>query len=282
MEVTVLIDNNPDPQLSLCHEHGLSFYFEIDGFKWLFDVGASDQFYVNARKLDIAIEDVDYLILSHGHKDHTGGLQQFLTVNSKAKVILSSLIRGNSFYSSRRGSKRNISTDWVLIEKYISRFIFVDQNFYISEHVGLVCEFSDQYTKPKANKTLYISGSDQDKLDDFKHEIALSLNTPVGVVVFSGCSHNGVLNILKACSDYLRNTHIIACIGGTHLIDSETSKILESKDEIRQIGKTIRQCYPDMVLITGHCTGVFATQQLANELGSRIQIFYSGARFELL
>lgn len=74
MKITVLIDNNPDPELSLCHEHGLSFYFEIDGLKWLFDVGASDQFSVNARKLDIAIKDVDYLILSHGHKDHTGGL----------------------------------------------------------------------------------------------------------------------------------------------------------------------------------------------------------------
>lgn len=282
MKITVLIDNKPDPELSLCHEHGLSFYFEIDGLKWLFDVGASDQLSVNARKLDIAIEDVDYLILSHGHRDHTGGLQQFLTVNSKAKVILSSLIRDNYFYSRRRGSKRNISTDLVLIDKYISRFIFVDQNFYISEHVGLVCEFSDQYTKPKANKTLYISGSNQDKLDDFKHEIALSLNTPVGVVVFSGCSHNGILNILKACSDYLRNTHIIACIGGIHLVDSDTNNTFESEDEIRQIGKTIRQCYPDMALITGHCTGVFALRQLANELGNRIKTFYSGARFELL
>ena len=67
MKVTVLIDNNPHPTQNLLTEHGLSIYFEVDGFKWLLDVGASEQFYTNAVSLGINITDVDFLVLSHAH-----------------------------------------------------------------------------------------------------------------------------------------------------------------------------------------------------------------------
>ena len=77
MKVTVLIDNNPHPELNLLTEHGLSIYFEADGFKWLLDVGASGQFIINAQKLGVDISAIDFLILSHGHSDHTGGLENF-------------------------------------------------------------------------------------------------------------------------------------------------------------------------------------------------------------
>lgn len=65
-------------------KYGLSFYIETKNHKILFDVGPNDLYYKNAKKLGINIEDVDTLILSHGHFDHAGGLNHFLKVNKKA------------------------------------------------------------------------------------------------------------------------------------------------------------------------------------------------------
>ena len=82
-KITVLIDNQPDPERpSLETEHGLSFYIQTDKSNILLDVGASDKFLNNAGQLGIDIADVDCLVLSHAHNDHTGGVACFLQHNS--------------------------------------------------------------------------------------------------------------------------------------------------------------------------------------------------------
>ncbi|MDD2234946.1 MAG: MBL fold metallo-hydrolase [Desulfitobacteriaceae bacterium] len=70
------------------NEHGLSLYIETKKHKILFDVGASELFLQNAKKLDVNITDVDILVISHGHYDHGGGLKVFLQENSAATVYL--------------------------------------------------------------------------------------------------------------------------------------------------------------------------------------------------
>lgn len=69
-------------------EHGLSLYIETKKHKILFDVGASELFLKNAKKLDVSIADVDFLVISHGHYDHGGGLKSFLHENTKVEVFL--------------------------------------------------------------------------------------------------------------------------------------------------------------------------------------------------
>lgn len=281
MEITILIDNNPHPKLNLLTEHGLSFYFETDGLKWLFDVGASDKFHSNALNLGIDIEDIDFLVLSHGHSDHTGGLEQFIKVNHKAQIIMSAEVEGNTFYSYRLQSKRNISVNHPIVTQNINRFIFADDNMRISQSVGLVCKIPRIHETPKANSNFYVINSGGEQPDEFKHEIALTLNTVDGLVVFSGCAHNGVLNILEACSNYFNKTQIIACIGGTHLIDSDSKKAYESESEINQIGKSIISDYPNLQLITGHCTGINVKKQLSILLGNNFKSFHSGTILSL-
>ena len=67
-------------------EHGLSVYFEKDGQKFLFDLGQSDKFQKNAKKLKLKLDDIDFLCFSHGHYDHTGGLPYF-PINDKIRII---------------------------------------------------------------------------------------------------------------------------------------------------------------------------------------------------
>lgn len=281
MKIVVLIDNNQHPTLNLCHEHGLSVYFEVEGEKWLFDVGASSGFYTNAENLGISIEDVDHLVISHGHADHTGGLEKFLLVNSKADIMMSAQIKDKSFYSYRRQSKRDISIDFKPVEQYINRFIFIEKNTQISEQVGLICEFSACHPRPKANASLFISSLEGEKQDDFNHEIALTINTTDGLIVFSGCSHNGILNTLSACTTYSKNSDAIACIGGTHFVDKDTGVGFESESDIQQTANILKSSYPNMILYTGHCTGSFAAGKLAAFMGKSFNMFYTGNMIEI-
>ncbi|MCR3955878.1 MAG: MBL fold metallo-hydrolase [Gudongella sp.] len=69
-------------------EHGLSLFAHVGERKILFDAGASDAFMRNASKMGVKLEDVDMMILSHGHYDHGGGIRAFMEINKKALVYI--------------------------------------------------------------------------------------------------------------------------------------------------------------------------------------------------
>jgi 7,8-dihydropterin-6-yl-methyl-4-(beta-D-ribofuranosyl)aminobenzene 5'-phosphate synthase len=280
MKATVLIDNNPHPTNRYAVEHGLSIWFQADGFNWLFDVGASDLFYRNAKAIGISIEDIDYLILSHGHSDHTGGLEKFLSINDKATVFMSANITGKSFRSYRTGIGRDIGIDHSHSKKQKERFTFIEENTQITENVTLMCRFSSLYEKPAANRLLFRSDSvNEEQPDDFNHEITATINSAEGLTVLSGCSHNGILNILNDCKKPYPDSNITTCIGGTHLPDGSAECKHETDAEIRQIAQTISEQYPRLKLITGHCTGNNASKIFREVLKDKFEMFYVG--FEL-
>lgn len=273
MKIVTLVDNRKTPDSILEVEHGLCFYIEIGQKKLLLDVGASDIFLKNANKLNINIADVDYLILSHAHKDHTGGLECFLQNNYKAQIYVSSHISESGYYSIRRGQKRNISIDYNLIKEYESRFNKVATNIQLLPSINIISQIPIIYSIPKANKTLLV-GNDK---DDFNHEIALLLRSKNESVLFSSCSHLGLLNTLKACTD----EKISYFFGGLHLINSENPNTFETKEELIAIGETIESEYPDLNIYTGHCTGSDAQDILSKILPDRFFTFYTGFEIDI-
>lgn len=267
MKLVVLVDNNLGSHEDLTCEHGLSIWIEIDGQQWLIDTGESDAFAKNASQLGINIANVDNLILSHGHRDHCGGLETFLSLNNKAKIYLSANIGDNHYYSTRRGAKRDISLNHSLIQNNSERFIFVENNTSLSNNVNIITTIPHNHPKPQANATLLKN----DTLDDFNHEIAVTINTPNGVIIISPCSHNGILNILNACSYLGDITHYI---GGTHLVDD-----FESEDDLSSLATAIKQLYPNLTLITGHCSGTGAKKTFQEVLNNKFIDFYTGFSF---
>ena len=269
MKLCVLVDNAPGVHGELIAEHGLSIWIELDGEKWLIDTGLSDAFAKNASQLGIDISEVDYLVLSHGHIDHCGGLETFLSLNDKAKIYLSANIGNNHYYSTRRGDKRDISLDHSLIEKHRQRFVFVDANIDINKYVRIVSSFSLTLPQPLANSTLLAN----DSLDNFNHEIVVEITTGNGFVIISPCSHNGVINTIESCGNSLNVSHYI---GGTHLVDG-----YESEEELQQLATTIKSRYPQLTLVSGHCTGERAKKAFREVIKNKFIEFYTNFSLDI-
>ena len=85
MRILNLIEDTPGKEGCL-FEHGLSFYVETEKHKLLVDTGATDAFLKNAKVLGVNPQEIDTVILSHGHYDHGGGLLAFADVNDKALI----------------------------------------------------------------------------------------------------------------------------------------------------------------------------------------------------
>ena len=86
LQITTLIENMPDDMGELACEHGLSLYIEFAGKRILFDTGQTGEFFSNARRLGKSIADVDYVIISHGHYDHSGGVPRLVEELAEASV----------------------------------------------------------------------------------------------------------------------------------------------------------------------------------------------------
>ena len=94
MKLYVLVDNNTTIDRYYKGEPALSFYIETQNCKVLFDTGYSDLFLENAQKMNLPIQDIDYIVLSHGHNDHTLGLNHLLNFkfNKKVKIVAHPLV----------------------------------------------------------------------------------------------------------------------------------------------------------------------------------------------
>lgn len=259
----------PHPEKpSLVAEHGLSFYVETGHEKILLDVGASDKFMRNAHNLGIEIADVDVLVLSHAHKDHTGGLAHFLQNNSKAKVYLSANINGSGYYSNRRKDMRDISIDYGLLMDDKERFEPVADNIWLSPAVRIIGKIPVGHSLPKADGTLFAG----DSPDTFNHEIALLISEGDQTVLMSSCTHLGLLNTLEACAPVVPRVFI----GGLHLVDSDEDNCFESDEDYASMAEMINSRYPGMHIYTGHCTGSRAKCVLKSLLPDHFHVFYTG------
>lgn len=272
-KIICLIDNNTkDP--SLATEHGLSIYFEENEHRWLYDTGASSLFINNAEHLGIDIAQIDTLVLSHGHKDHTGGLQAFLEKNKKANIFMASAIKNYHYYSLRHEKKRDITIDHSLLTK-ASRFHYLDNDCWLTPNVAAIFCSTHKYAPPKANIFLEVSNQDGYRKDLFEHELSLALPTPKGLIILSACSHNGSLNIIQSCQNFTKEQRIHTFYGGMHLIDG-----FETNNDISLLVNEFNTIAGHSTLITGHCTGDEAKQTLEKLLGIRYHTFHSGFSME--
>ncbi|MBN1039388.1 MULTISPECIES: MBL fold metallo-hydrolase [unclassified Clostridium] len=264
LKITTLIENNSDENNILINEHGLSLYIKMDEIKILFDTGQSGDFIKNAEKLKINLNNLDYVILSHGHYDHSGGFKKFVK-NTKNSF---KLIVGNGFFSKKykliesnlyKFNGNSFDEKFININNISTKYI-VQDSFNLTEDIILFSNFERNTDFEILNKKFHIKQNGEYIPDDFCDEISLAIKTEKGLVVILGCSHVGIVNILKTI---IKRTgmRIYCVVGGSHLIEA---------DELR-LNNTIKFLKENdiQVLRLSHCTGENTIRQLKYEFGNK-------------
>ena len=256
MRWTVLSDNRSYDSC-LFTEHGLSVLLQTERHKILLDTGASDVFVRNAEQLGIDLSDVGYVFISHGHSDHAGGLRYFLEHNQNAQVIVSPDAMSGKFFS-KRGNLHSITTEWPEIGE--DRLVLIDQTCEILEGLHVIAHIPQKHPMPKGNQNLYIQDADGNYIhDDFRHELALYVDG----LLFTGCAHSGLENILAACP-----WPVHTVVGGFHLLDGQ-----ETDDEIKALAQRLKAMYPETQFYTSHCTGDHVFEVMKDVMGEQLQSF---------
>jgi len=269
MKIIALVENTVKDS-NLKPKHGLSFYIETRKQKILFDLGPDDTCLYNAQKLGIDLTEVDIVILSHGHKDHGGGLPDFLKVNSKAKIYLHRkafephYIKAFFFLNIFIGLNKDLAND---------RFILTDDTMRINDELfsDVNANFDTNSNRVMLKKTLkgYVQ-------DDFAHEQTLIMTEEDKSVLLTGCSHRGIANILNTARKYQPIIKVV--FGGFHLYNPVT-KVSESPEVVQQLANEIST--QEIVFYTGHCTGKKAFESMHEVMGDKIQYFSAGSELDL-
>jgi 7,8-dihydropterin-6-yl-methyl-4-(beta-D-ribofuranosyl)aminobenzene 5'-phosphate synthase len=259
MKCTVLIDNRTnDPVLET--EHGLSILLETECHRILLDTGASDMFIRNAERLGRDLSEVDYVFISHGHSDHAGGLKHFMAVNDKAKIIVSPDAINGKFFS-KRIRQHSITTAWPNIPE--ERLLMISKTCEIADEFHIIAHIPQVHPIPKGNQNLFVETGDGRLVpDDFRHEMAFYVDG----LLFTGCAHSGLVNILEACP-----WPVHTVVGGFHLLDG-----YETMEEINALTHSLKVNYPYTRFYTSHCTGDQVFENMKDVMGEQLQSFRCG------
>lgn len=251
------------------NEHGLSFYIETPLHKLLFDCGQSDMLLRNAKKADVDLKKVDTVILSHGHYDHSGGILPFAKINDSATLYAQKAVFGD--YYNLYDSEKYIGIDKGILD--FKNLVTVDDSFKIDDELFLFSNIRGNRFLAKGNLYLKKKIDGAFLQDDFIHEQCLVLSCEGKKILFSGCAHNGIVNILDRYFEIFKSMPDVV-IGGFHLMQKDDY----SEDDIINIEKIAYELLKtNAIFYTGHCTGESACKILKNKMGDKLQILSSGA-----
>lgn len=260
MRIITLMENTAlTPALEV--EHGLSLYVETRGRRLLFDTGQSAAFARNADRLGVDLCAVDTAVLSHGHYDHGGGLAEFLRQNTVAPVYLSPY----AFEPHLSGPERDIGLDSALRD--CGRLRFVERETDLGDGLTLTPCAGAAPAVPLDPAGLFTRREGQLLPEDFRHEQYLIVEEGSCRIVFSGCSHRGILNIVH----WLRPDVVV---GGFHFKHLD----LQKEAHRRLLEDAARRLLDSgAVFYTCHCTGEAAYRFLKDRMGDRLHALSTGS-----
>lgn len=277
INITTLSENTVAAPFLLA-EWGLSILVETDEVNILLDTGASNVSAAhNADSLGIDLSRVDKIVISHGHFDHTGGLQQVLQLMRREVEIIAHPDMWAAKYARRRGDVKNycgIPFQRSLLESLGARFSLtkeptkITENIMTTGEVPMVTEFEE--IEPNRFFVKEGSGWQPDKLLD---DQAIIINTEMGLVVLLGCAHHGIINTLYHAQQVTGVKQIHMVMGGCHLVGASEERVLSTVAALKEL---------DVQRVgVSHCTGMSSSVIMAQELGDRFFFNNAGTRTSL-
>ena len=270
MRIVNLSDDRKSDK-DLLHDHGLSFYIETETRKYLFDVGPAVNFIHNANRLKINLREVDYLIISHNHYDHIGGLQYFMEINQKAKIYIKKDAIYETFYM--RQCYRNPMGRYYNELKEWDRVVFVEDTLQLDD-LFLVSDTNGKKEYFAQGSDYFIDKNGEVSADVFSHEQFIVYINDGMANIISACSHRGIRNIIETVKKQF-GLPINSIIAGLHLA-LYAGKGINCTEEyyFGLVDYLLEQEYSSFY--TCHCTGKFAYELLKRDMKNRIGYFHLG------
>ncbi|SHK06330.1 MBL fold metallo-hydrolase [Desulforamulus aeronauticus] len=280
MKLTVLVDNNTLIDRYFLAEPGLSFFIQTGNKKILFDTGYSDIFIRNAEKMGINLKELDYIVLSHGHMDHTWGLEPLIRLYTESRiehksqiaptvvahplVLETKVVEGVGEIGSIV-SKTKLSHHFKLnLQK---------EPVWLTENLVYLGEIPRMF-KYEANSPMGSVIKECKSTDDYlMDDTGLVFKSTEGLVIIVGCSHAGICNIIEYAKKICHDERVVDVVGGFHLLNP-------AKQQLDGVLKYLETAQPKEVHAC-HCTDLHSKIQLSKvvnlkEVGVGLSLQYNG------
>ena len=254
MKLRVLVDNNTFIDEYYLGEPAVCYYIEDGTDNILFDTGYSDVFKKNALKMDIDLDKINKIVISHGHDDHTGGLKHFF--NSKKDVEL--IAHPDCF--NYKEDENGLYIGSLLNKDQLANLCnlnLTNKPVKISNSITYLGEIPSLNSFEKRDIIGNTIISENKIPDEVKDDSAVVYKSDNGLFIITGCSHSGICNIIEYAKQVCNDNRIYGVIGGFHLFDNDS----RLQDTIKYFkDNNISLLYPC------HCVSLQAKIKMAKEL----------------
>lgn len=265
-KLTTLIENHMDKEERYKCEHGLSILIEsVDQeptVRLLMDAGQSGIFYDNAAKMGISLKDLSALLISHAHYDHAGGVKRLIEEETVRKMYVGKDFFQGKYYQKKDGTIKDIGIVFSreeLEKKGMSVCEVKEDVQMIFPGVTIYRNFERTVGYEQLNPRFFIKKEEYAK-DSFTDEIAVALDTEKGLVVIVGCSHPGIMNILRTI-EKRSSKKICGVVGGTHLMEADEERLRKTIADLKEMNINF--------IAVSHCTGEDNLETIKENFGEK-------------
>ena len=256
MKLRVLVDNNTLIDQYYVGEPGLSYYIEEAGKSYLFDVGYSHIFLKNAFDMALPVADIDGVILSHGHNDHTRGLLFLHELYEKQHRRNVPIFAHPLAFARRRVGALSVGAPLTVHEL---TGVFAPQlerrPVWISDRLVYLGQIKRRNTFEGRRPAGEIEMDGRWQADYVLDDTALAYCSARGLVIITGCSHAGICNIIEQARQICGEETVAAVIGGFHLMNPEA-------DVLARTAAYFKKLQPEAVY-AAHCCDFASKKALA-------------------
>ncbi len=255
LRMTVLAENLAGAR-GVRAEHGLACWVQADATNILFDTGQGLVLNSNAEVLGVDLTTADAVVLSHGHYDHTGGLESLFGKIDRAKLYVHPRAFEEKYVRHPAEGGRPVGAPLAAVDTiaaHVAGIVWTEKPTELAKGVWVTGQIPRRHDFEDTGGPFFLDEACTEP-DPLWDDQALFVETARGVVVLMGCGHSGLVNTLDYVSDLTGGSRIHAVVGGFHLVGASDEKVARVLDALQR--HDVQRIGP------AHCTALQATAKI--------------------